>query len=229
MFKKEFSNLNKLYTSHLYTGFLGKLFTKSHELMEKNTKFLKNNKKKILEVGAGLHPHVNYLKHSYYEYHIIDADENNELKKFYKEKFRLNKKVKFKRYNKKKIPFSDNYFDRCIISHCLEHIYYPQLFLDELYRVTKKGGMISIALPTDPGILWRAGRLFNKYIIQIKSYNLKPLDYDYVNAIEHVNSIFNLQAIIKKKYKFIIERYFPFNLLKFSDFNLFYIVDIFKK
>ena len=228
MYKKEFSKLNSLYNTHLYTGMIGKLFLKNHKLMEKNVKFFKK-KIKVLEIGAGTHPHIDYLKHNYDRYYIIDIDENNILKKKYKKKFNNNNKVYFKRYSGKKIPYKNNFFDRCIISHCLEHINNPHLFLDEMFRVTKKGGIMSIALPTDPSFAWRAGRLFNKYFIQTKTYNLKAIDYDYVNALEHVNSIFNLKAIIKKKYKFIKETYFPFNFLKFPDLNLFYIVDVFKK
>ena len=197
--------------------------------MEKNYKFFKRKKIKILEIGAGTHPHIDYLKHNYLEYHIIDLDAGNQLKKFYEKKFKLNKKIYFKRLYGKKIPYKNNFFDRCIISHCLEHINYPNLFLDEMYRVTKNNGMISIALPTDPGIAWRAARLISKYFVQTKTYKLKPLEYDYINALEHVNSIFNLEAIIKKKYKFIKETYFPFNFLKCPDLNLLYIVDIFKK
>jgi hypothetical protein len=54
------------------------------------------------------------------------------------------------------------------------------------------------------------------------------LDYDYVNAVEHVNSIFNLRVIIKKKFNIISEIFYPLNF-KFIDLNLFYIVQIIKK
>ena len=50
------------------------------------------------------------------------------------------------------------YFDRIIISHCLEHIINPENFLFEMMSKLKKDGILSISLPTDPGILfgWEA-------------------------------------------------------------------------
>lgn len=230
MYKKEFSNLNKMYDAHLYTGLLGALLRKNHFLMEKSHLYFKNNKNtKILEIGAGTHPHINYVKHEFESYNIIDLDANDELTNIYKEKFHHNNKVNFKRYDGENIPFEDNTFDRCIISHCLEHIYKPHLFLKEMHRVVKKNGLISIALPTDPGLSWRFGRFIIKYFIQNKTYKLSPLEYDYVNALEHVNSIFNLKTIIKRNYNIFSETYYPFNFIKNLDINLFYIVDIIKK
>ena len=226
MYKKKFSQLNKTYNKHLYSGFLGFLFKKNHEQMEINLLSFKNKKKiDVLEIGGGTMPHINFLKHSFKNYYSIDLDENNELTNFYKKKY---PEIRYKKYNGNKIPFKNNKFDRIIISHCLEHILNPEKFLFEMQRVVKKGGVISIALPTDPGFLWRLGRFFIKNFIQKKTHNLSNLDYDYVNAIEHVNSIFNLRTIIKKKFNIISEKFYPFNL-GFVDLNLFYIVQILKK
>ena len=196
MYKSQFSKLNTTYNSHLYTGFLGYLFKKNHLLMEKNSKKLVNNKNIVLEIGGGTCSHINYLQHPFEEYHCADVDENNELTDFYKKNY---PQIKYQKFDGKILPYGKNSFDRIIISHCLEHINYPENFLNEILRVTKVNGIVSIALPTDPGIAWRIGRFFIKKIIQKKTHRLSELDYDYVNAIEHVNSIFNLRIILKKK------------------------------
>ena len=222
MYLKQFLHLNRSYSKHLYTGFLGILFRISHELMEKNYRLFKGEKIKVLEVGGGKNPHIKYLRHLFNEYHSIDIDDNNELEYFYNQEYPL---IKFQKYNGKNIPFKDNTFERIIISHCLEHINFPEEFLNELLRVTKKNGIISIALPTDPGIAWRIGRFFIKKFLQKKTHKLSDLDYEYVNAIEHVNSIFNLRTIIRKKFNIFSEIFFPFKI-KLVDINLFYIVDI---
>jgi ubiquinone/menaquinone biosynthesis C-methylase UbiE len=226
MYKKEFSKLNQTYNKHLYSGFLGFLFKKNHELMEINL-FELNNKKniKVLEIGGGTMPHIKFLKHPFNSYYSIDTDENNELNNFYKKKF---PNIIYKKYNGNKIPFPDNSFNRIVISHCLEHILNPEKFLLEMLRVTKKGGVITVALPTDPGFAWRLGRFFIKKFIQKKTHNLSDLDYDYVNAVEHVNSIFNLKTIIKKKFNIIFEKFYPFNI-SCVDLNLFYVVQIIKR
>ena len=99
-------------------------------------------------------------------------------------------------------------------------------FLLEMMRKLKKGGILSISLPTDPGILFRIGRLYLKIFSIKKKYNITSKQFDYMNATEHVNSIFGLYAIIKFNYgKLIKESYLPFRLKSF-DLNLFYNVHI---
>lgn len=226
MYKKEFSSLNQTYNKHLYSGILGFFFKKNHELMEINIDQLKNkNDIQILEIGGGTIPHVNFLKHNYKNYYSIDIDENNELDNFYKNNY---PEIKYQKFDGFNIPFTNNFFDRIIISHCLEHIVGPEKFLFEMLRVCKSEGVISIALPTDPGFLWRLGRFFIKKFIQKKTHKLSDLDYDYVNAVEHVNSIFNLRIIIKKKFNINSEIFFPLSI-KCIDLNLFYIAQIIKK
>jgi ubiquinone/menaquinone biosynthesis C-methylase UbiE len=44
---------------------------------------------------------------------------------------------------------SDNYVDRIISNHALEHVDNPMLILRELYRVLKPGGKITIVLPCE--------------------------------------------------------------------------------
>ena len=206
------------YLDYVYSGFFGYLMKKSHEKMESNIS--KNLKiKKILEIGGGFSPHINFISQKNAEYTNLDLKSVTGLNKFYKKKY---KNIKFKYYDGKKIPFRKNSFDRIIISHCLEHILDPETFLNETLRVTKKGGIISIALPCDPGIMWRMGRFFQK-IFYINKIKMK--DYDYKMAKEHVNSIFNLIPIIKTKFKIIRKTYYPFNL-NLVDINLFYIVDL---
>ena len=68
--------------------------------------------------------------------------------------------------------------------------------------------------------------MYNKNTIKITSG-----EYDYMNAIEHVNSIFNLYHIIKFKYKKndnFLEEYIP-NKINSFDLNLFYNLHIIKK
>ena len=169
MYKKEiFRNLDKKYNSHLYSGLLGVLMNYCHKKLENFKK--KNSYDKILEIGAGSAPHFKYLTHSFNEYHIAEtSDYASEI--FDKN---LNDKIKFKKYDGKKLPYEDEYFDRIIISHCLEHILSPEEFIIEMMSKLKKGGVLSISLPTDPGVAWRLGRLFirifsiKKTVVSIK-------------------------------------------------------------
>ena len=223
MYKKEiFRDLDKKYNSHLYSGLLGVLMNYCHKKLEIFKK--KNNYDKILEVGAGSAPHLKYLTHSYNEYHI--AETSDYASDFFKQN--LSNKIKFTKYDGKKLPYDNEYFDRIIISHCLEHILSPEEFIFEMMSKLKKGGVLSISLPTDPGIAWRLGRMFIRLFSIKRTYNIHGEEYEYINATEHVNSIFNLISIIRYHFKDTIdEKFYPF-LIKSPDLNLFYNVQIYK-
>ena len=143
-------------------------------------------------------------------------------------KFFKNKNIKYFYYDDNKIQFKKNYFDRIIISHTLEHIPFPEKFLKSVLKTLKKGGVVSISLPTDPGFLWRLGSFYNKIFNIKKNLNLDNLEYDYMNAIEHINSIYNLVSIIRYNFKNKVkENFLPFKI-KILDLNLFYNVHIIK-
>ena len=221
MYKKDaFKKLDAKYNTHLYTGLLGYAMRYSHRQLEKF-----NGKKKyskILEIGAGSAPHIDYLKHEHDEYFI--AETSNAALEFYKRM----KNVKAYSYDGVNLPFEDNFFDRIIISQCLEHVNEPEKFLFEMVSKLKKGGVLSISLPTDPGLLWRLGRLFIKYFIVRRTYNVSKEEYEYINATEHINSIFTLINLIRYNFKNQIEEHYLPLRIKLLDINLFYNVHITK-
>ncbi len=92
----------------------------------------------------------------------------------------------------------------------------------------KNDGLISISLPTDPGILWRLGKIFTKNYTAKKTYKISSNEYDYLLATEHINSIFNLISLIRYHFKNQIdESFLPFKI-RLVDINLFYNVHIIK-
>ena len=221
MYKKEkFKKLDSKYNTHLYTGLNGYFMRYCHRQLEKFNK--KEKYSRVLEIGAGSAPHLEYLKHNYDEYFVVETSDY--ALNFYKDMQNINAKI----YDGKNLPFDDNFFDRIIISHCLEHITEPENFLFEMMSKLKKDGVLSISLPTDPGLLWRFGRLFIRNFTLNKTYKISKDEYEYVNATEHVNSIFNLVNLIRYNFKNQIEEHFiPFKVM-LPDVNLFYNVHITK-
>lgn len=223
MYKKEiFRDLDKKYNSHLYSGLLGILMKYCHRKLEVY-KSKKDNYDKILEIGAGSAPHFNFMKCLYNEYHIAETSD------FAEDFHKNNPKVKLLKYDGRNLPYQNETFDRIIISHCLEHILSPEEFIQEMMSKLKKDGVLSISLPTDPGIAWRLGRLFIRLFTIKKTYQISGDEFNYMNATEHVNSIFNLISIIRFNYKNQYEEYFYPMRLKMADLNLFYNVHITKK
>tara|TARA_B100001093_G_C26616978_1_gene922785 strand:+ start:240 stop:911 length:672 start_codon:yes stop_codon:yes gene_type:complete len=206
------------YREYLYSGFIGYIFRYQHQKL--SPKFLVD-KKKVLEVGPGYEPHIKFTKLNYEEYHCIELSETDELKEYFRNN---HSDIIFSTYDGKNINHPDNTFDRIIISHTLEHIHNPENFINEMLRVLKNDGYISIALPCDNGILWRLGRfLLKKTYHKVRKFS--EIDFDYFIANEHVNTIFQLLSIFKKKFNVSKEVYLPFRL-KLPDLNLIYICHI---
>ena len=209
------------YREYLYTGLIGFIFRYQHHKLSPNFML---NEKKVLEVGPGFEPHIKFKKLNFEEYHCVELSKSSELKEYFDKEFPY---IYFKNYDGKKIDYPDNTFDRIIISHTLEHVQNPENFINEMLRVLKTNGHISIALPCDNGFLWRMGRfLLKKTYHKIRGFS--EVDFNYFIANEHINTIFQLLSIFKKKFNLTGEMYLPFRL-KVPDFNLIYICHIQKK
>ena len=226
--KKQFKKLQNKYNKYQDSGSVGLLMTICHNGLEDDIKgFKKKKNDKILEIGAGTSPHLNFINPEFGKYFFL---ENSKFSiNYLKNKFIKKKNIFYKLYSGNKIPFKNNYFERIIISHVLEHIPDPESFLEEMIKKLKPGGKLSIALPCDPGFLWRLGRFFLKIFSVKKELGISKEEYDYMIATEHINSIFNLKSILKFKYsrKIKKESYLPFKV-KNVDMNLFYNVTLVK-
>ncbi len=216
-----YSNLKK-YEDYQYKGLIGMLMKYDHRMLERNLPQKKYTN--VLEIGPGFHSHIQYIKHDYDNYYILEKEKD---KLSFHKKIK-NKKIKLTTYKKNKMPFKNNFFDRIIMCHVLEHIYNPEKFILDAMSKLKKGGVFSVALPTDPSFLWRMGRLFSKIFFVKKKQNISAIEYDYLNSLDHINSVFSLHHILNYHYRTNkIESYLPFRVKAF-DLNLFYNIHIIK-
>lgn len=211
----------KNYKNYLYSGFLGILFRWQHKILSPK---IYENCEKVLEIGPGFEPNLKFTKLNFKEYYCLELNQNIGHESYYKKNF---PNIKFNTYDGKSLKFEDNFFDRIIISHTLEHILDFENFLTEMIRVLKKGSVISIASPCDNGFLWRLGR----YILKKTYHKYKKtseIDYNYLMAKEHVNTIFQIISVLKKNFHIVDETYLPFRF-KIIDFNLIHICHVMKK
>jgi ubiquinone/menaquinone biosynthesis C-methylase UbiE len=195
----------------------GSFLQKSHRLLEDS---LPDSAKisRIIEVGAGTGHHLEALHSRPHEY--VMTDSSDEMLAISREKFRAKIAEGWLRVEKQdatRLTYTDGSFDRLIASHVLEHIPNPVMALEEWNRVVRPGGIISILLPCDPGMLWRVGRAFGPR----RNAEKRGIEYDYLEAAEHVNPIFNLIAFIRYHFESIVERWYPLRL-PIPDLNLFY-------
>jgi phosphatidylethanolamine/phosphatidyl-N-methylethanolamine N-methyltransferase len=198
----------------------GRLLNYSHYLLEKT--LVKNKYSKIIEVGSGFGTHFEYIRSNFDYYLMTDYSDVmfKEIKTKHIDAIKSGK-LAIEIQDARKIKYDDSEFDRLIATHVLEHLADPVDVLSEWNRVVKNQGIISIVLPCDPGLLWRFGRNLGPRRNAIK----EGFEYDYQQAAEHINSIFNLVTFIKYHFSSIQEKWYP-SFLPFADINLFYICHI---
>lgn len=90
---------------------------------------------KILDVGCGTKPYKNFFKFS--EYIGLEFDTGIDLYKKSADYF----------YDGKKFPFNAETFDSIICNQVLEHVFEPEDFLKEIFRVLKPHGKLLITVP----------------------------------------------------------------------------------
>jgi ubiquinone/menaquinone biosynthesis C-methylase UbiE len=146
----------------------------------------------VLEVGGNIGEHVRFVQHEYDVYRLTDIKEPG---------FNLDlpKKVEFQKADVEDLSFADSEFDRTISTCLLHHLNDPVQALRELRRVTKDGGVISILLPCDPGIMYRAFRMFTsvKKAIFAGIYEEQKLNH----ALEHRNHVGSLLVLLKNEFR----------------------------
>jgi ubiquinone/menaquinone biosynthesis C-methylase UbiE len=189
----------------------------SHHLTEK--KFGEHDYfEQVIEIGAGTGEHLSFVKHRFGQYVLTDLDAKTLEVAKNKLNSNSNGKLLFETQSGEKLSYADNSFDRLIATHVLEHIYQPHLAIKEWRRVVKNGGVISILIPTDPGVAWRLGR----HLGPRKNAVAQGIDYDYVMAREHVNSCNNLIALLRHYFPDRTEAWWPLPIPSI-DLNLFFV------
>ena len=210
-----------LYQDQNYdTGLTGYFLKKSHEWCE--TDFGPGvHFARVLEVGAGTGMHLKFVRHAYDEYWITDHSQPLMDKITLPDAGGTRGKLYFAKEDATQLTFLDASFDRVIATHVLEHLDQPHKVLREWVRVLKPGGVISLVLPCDPGVLWRMGR----YAVARNKFIKAGLNYDYWMAREHVNPINNLVSLVRYYFPEVREQWRPWRVPSI-DLNLFYIAHI---
>ena len=219
---KEFGDLSHYYKNFFERICYGNFITnKSMEVVHKKIE-LSNNKmyyEKVLEVGAGSGQHLKYVKHGFKEYLVTDLVKPKTSKILKKDG-----RIKTLVVNVEKIPFSDNYFDRVIVTCLLHHVDRPGLAIKEIDRVLRKDGSATIFLPCDPGIVLRFIRCLTSARYARK---MGFQGYDLLNAKDHRNHVGSLLKLIEYGFpgRNMKIKYFPF-LLPSWNLNTYIVIEV---
>jgi SAM-dependent methyltransferase len=95
------------------------------------------------------------------------------------------------------LPFGAAEFDRVLAIHVLEHLPNLPAALDEVHRVLRPGGVLSVVLPCEGGLLYTLGRRLTTQRIFEKRYGMS---FDWCIASEHVNVVPEIVAELDARF-----------------------------
>jgi ubiquinone/menaquinone biosynthesis C-methylase UbiE len=187
-----------------------------HKSIEKD--FQSNSGLEILEIGANIGEHLNFVSQDFKTYTMTDIRET---------KFSDlgNPNVKFLVADVEALPFDEGSFDRIISTCVFHHLNDPVKGLEEMKRVVRVGGSITVLLPNDPGVMYRALR----GITTLRAAKKQGLFHEVqlVHALEHRNHYLSLMSLINWVFgtdKLMI-RFKPFRVKSYN-LNAFTVVNI---
>jgi len=215
---------DKTYKAMFYDKGKATLATKFlHKSLEKLPNKSRQAFPLTLEIGGGEGLHFEYVKSEFQKYLLTDI-RSSELAPEAKQAM-LAGKLEFSLENAESLSIRDSFVDRTIFACVLHHLSDPEKALMEARRVTKPGGVISIYLPCDPGLVYRILRKLFTHKISRKL----GIDYELENVREHINHYYQLEKLIKEVFKNDVKKLKKFPISFFSyDFNIFTILHITK-
>lgn len=105
------------------------------------------------------------------------------------------KEVKIVDLNMDNIPYPNNFFDICILSEILEHVFYPEKLIEETGRVLRKKFFLLITVPNSASLQLRLAILIK---------GASPL-LNYPENKEHIRffTSADIQNMVKDKFKIL--------------------------
>lgn len=152
----------------------------------------------ILDVGCGSKPYENLF--NTYSYVGLEVNRKNKRADLY--------------YDGKIFPCEDKSFDNIISNEVLEHVFEPDLFLKEMYRVLKDDGRILLTVPfvwdehEQPNDFGRYTSYGLKYILEKNGFEI----IEFQKSVDDITVIF--QLLNGYIYKKIIGKHYWINQLK---------------
>lgn len=160
---------------------------------------------KTLEVGAGIGGHLGYEDLKNQEYHCLE----------YREEFctELKKAVPPEQVHcgdiQKRQPWSDQFFDRIVSIHVLEHLPDLPAALEEIARLLKDDGVFDIVIPCDGGLAYRFARSISSKRMFEKNFGIP---FEPIIRAEHLSSYPEIHEELLRKFEVENRCFFPLRI-----------------
>jgi phosphatidylethanolamine/phosphatidyl-N-methylethanolamine N-methyltransferase len=135
---------------------------------------------RVLEVGANRGEHLAFVRHRYDEYLLTDIRAPQVPPELLSDP-----RIKTAISDVTDLPFESSSFDRVVSTCVLHHVGSPLEAALEMRRVTRNGGVVSVLMPTDPGLAYRVGKAITSGRVA-RRHGIAPL-HDLVGALDHPN------------------------------------------
>lgn len=167
---------------------------------------------RTLEIGAGLGEHAKYEDLTRQDYHCLE----------YREEFceQLRKVVPPEQVwcgdIQTRQGWSDQFFDRVVAIHVLEHLPNLPAALTEINRILKTDGVFDVVIPCEGGLAHRMGRKFTAERLFRKHFKM---DFTPICRNEHVNTYWEIIDELRAAgFKPSAKKFFPM-VVPIASFN----------
>jgi len=158
---------------------------------------------RTLEIGAGLGEHLAYENLDDQDYTVIELREElvTEIKRKYPGVSALIGDCQ------EKISASDEFYERVLAVHVLEHLPNLPAALNEIHRILKNnGGKFVVVIPCEGGLSYELARRISAKRIFEKRYHQR---YDWLIKIEHINQPQEILSELERFFTIEEMSYFP--------------------
>lgn len=157
---------------------------------------------RTLELGAGLGEHLRFEDLAAQEYHAIELRKSM-AEAIYRDYPHVSTSIGD---CEKRLPYPDNYFDRVIAIHVLEHLYNLPAALAEIQRVLRAEGVLAAVIPCEGGFAYSLGRRLTTQRVFERRYQVP---YDWHVRAEHPNRPGEVFEEIAKRFAIRDRTFFP--------------------
>ena len=216
-----FTSLQQSFYSDMYGelvggGAVGVFHRITHQSLERPFSS-KDSLPNVIELGSGSGEHLPFVRHGFKRYTMADLREPAEMPD--------DPRVSFVEADVHALPIESDSQDRLVATCLLHHLADPFRALEEMRRVVRPGGALSIMIVSDPGFAYRAiqrlssGRRYRKAGF---------MDWRALHAMEHRNHAWSLQQLIKYAFRDdeLYGRGFPIPNASIWNFNLFSVYQV---
>jgi phosphatidylethanolamine/phosphatidyl-N-methylethanolamine N-methyltransferase len=151
----------------------------------------------VLELGATHAEHLGFVRHSFVNYTMLDIIDSDAARAAAADACSDARKVGFEIGDAQLLENVENEsVDRLIAMCLLHHLAEPDRALRRWRAVVRSGGQLSVFLPCDPGLVWRAGRQLTTFR-RARANGYSDSEIRYLSAVDHRNHFGSLISMVR--------------------------------